>query len=169
VVSVGCCLCSQLCPHMYPTQNVVFSTHPYCDRAHKKRRGLLAPALPQEDFTLVVSLNPVIPSRPCPGCSRGGLFLSTTTMAAYTRYPWIWVYVCDACAAPAFDCRLHSVDGITPWRFMAKPWHLYIHHGRPWWLRLTDPKTSTWGNKLSTMMNHPCTHWSCIPRWCHRH
>jgi hypothetical protein len=71
-----------------------------------------------------------MPSRPCPapGCYRGGLVLSTTTMVAYTRYPWVRVYVRDACAAPAFDCRLHPVDGITPWRFMTTQPHLYIHH-----------------------------------------
>jgi hypothetical protein len=49
-------------------------------------------------------------------------------MVAYTRYPWVRVYVCDAYGAPAFDCRSHHVDGITPWRFTTKPRHLYIHH-----------------------------------------
>jgi hypothetical protein len=36
--------------------------------------------------------------------------------------------VCEACAAPTFDCRSHPVDGITQWRFMTTPRHLYIHH-----------------------------------------
>jgi hypothetical protein len=49
-------------------------------------------------------------------------------MVEYTWYPWVWVYVCDACAAPTFDCRLHHVDRITPWRFMTKQPHLYKHH-----------------------------------------
>jgi hypothetical protein len=49
-------------------------------------------------------------------------------MANYTRYPWVRVYVCDACTAPAFDCRLHPVDGISPWRFMITQRHLYSHH-----------------------------------------
>jgi hypothetical protein len=49
-------------------------------------------------------------------------------MVEYTRYPWVRVYVCDACAAPAFDCRSHPVDGITPWRFMTTQPYLYSHH-----------------------------------------
>jgi hypothetical protein len=49
-------------------------------------------------------------------------------MVEYTRYPWVRVYVCDACGAPTFDCRSHAVDGITPWRFMIMQPHLYSHH-----------------------------------------
>jgi hypothetical protein len=73
-----------------------------------------------------------MPSRPCsaPGCYRGGLVLSTTTIVAYTWYPWVRVYVCDACAAPVLDCRSYPVPvaGTTQWCFMTTPRHLYIHH-----------------------------------------
>jgi hypothetical protein len=38
--------------------------------------------------------------------------------------------VCDACAAPALDCRSHPVPvaGTTKRRFMTTPRQLYIHH-----------------------------------------
>jgi hypothetical protein len=49
-------------------------------------------------------------------------------MVEYTRYPWVRVYVCDACGAPAFDCRSHPVDGITPCCFMTTQPHLYKNH-----------------------------------------
>jgi hypothetical protein len=49
-------------------------------------------------------------------------------MVAYTLYPWVRVYVCDACGAPTFDCRSHPVDGMTPWRFMTTQPHSYSHH-----------------------------------------
>jgi hypothetical protein len=70
--------------------------------------------------------------RPCPapGCYRGGLVLSTTTIVEYTRYPWVRVYVCNTCAAPAVECRSHpvAVARTTQWRFMTTPRQLYIHH-----------------------------------------
>jgi hypothetical protein len=51
-------------------------------------------------------------------------------MVEYTWYPWVRVYVCDACAAPALDCRSHPVpvDGTTKWRFMTTPRPLWKHH-----------------------------------------
>jgi hypothetical protein len=49
-------------------------------------------------------------------------------MVAYTRYPWVRVYVCDTCLAPALDCRSHPVDGTTQRRFMTTPRQLWKHH-----------------------------------------
>jgi hypothetical protein len=60
-------------------------------------------------------------------------------MVEYTRYPWIRVYVCDACASPAFDCQSHPVDGITPWHFMTTQPHLYSHHYKHHWAPVVAP------------------------------
>jgi hypothetical protein len=49
------------------------------------------------------------------------------TMVECTRYPWVRVYVCGACAAPAFDCRSHPVTGRTRWRFMTRQTQLWQH------------------------------------------
>jgi hypothetical protein len=51
-------------------------------------------------------------------------------MVKYTGYPWVQVYVCDACAAPALDCQSHPVpvDGTTQWRFMTTPRQLWKYH-----------------------------------------
>jgi hypothetical protein len=60
-------------------------------------------------------------------------------MVKYTWYPWVRMYVCDACAAPAFDCRLHRVNGITPWRFMTQQTHLKMHHFKHHRARVVAP------------------------------
>jgi hypothetical protein len=58
-------------------------------------------------------------------------------MVEYTWYPWVRVYVCDACAAPALDCRSHPVPvaSTTKRRFMTTPRHLskhlYTYHREP--------------------------------------
>jgi hypothetical protein len=69
-------------------------------------------------------------SCPAPGCYRGGLVLSTTTMVEYTRYPWVLVYVCDTCGAPVVDCQAHPVpvDVTTNRRFMTTSRQLWKHH-----------------------------------------
>jgi hypothetical protein len=66
-------------------------------------------------------------------------------MVEYTRYPWVRVYVCHACAAPVVECRSHPfpVDGTTQRRFMTTPRQLWNHHYKHHRTPVVAPAPST--------------------------